>query len=115
MRGRRLVARRAVRPDGTLVLQVVGELDHDTLPELRAALRDVVAQRPPRLVVDMASVWHAAPLAGVAAFVDLSRLAHRLGVRVAIGSPPESLRRAVAETSLAPGAPLAAGRVSLPS
>ena len=44
------------RQDGAVVVHLVGELDLYNAPEVRAALLEVAAEQPDRLVVDLAEV-----------------------------------------------------------
>jgi anti-sigma B factor antagonist len=44
------------RQDGAVVIRLVGELDLYNAPEVRAALLELCAEQPERLVVDLADV-----------------------------------------------------------
>lgn len=44
------------RDDGAVVVRLVGELDLYNAPEVRAALLELMAEQPERLVVDLAEV-----------------------------------------------------------
>jgi RNA polymerase sigma-B factor len=85
-------------PGGTVLVAVTGEVDHDSAPDLRAALCETaIADRPRQVRVDLAQV----PLldaAGVAALVAGYRSAQRGGVGFRLERPRRSvvevLRRA---------------------
>jgi len=44
------------RRNGAVIVHLVGELDLYNAPEVRSALRDVTAEQPDRLVIDLAGV-----------------------------------------------------------
>ncbi|MEV6396235.1 STAS domain-containing protein [Streptomyces sp. NPDC051907] len=56
VKGRLTVSVRTAPGDGSYVLALAGELDHDSAEVLRTALAEGLASRPPRVVVDFAEL-----------------------------------------------------------
>lgn len=85
--------------DGTIRLSVRGELDAACSKALREELDEVVACRPPRLVVDL----HAAGFldsAALAALVSARRQLAAHGGELVLARVPASVRRTVQLTGL---------------
>lgn len=77
------------RVDGTIVLELSGELDLDSEVGLKSILVDIVTSaRPPSIVVDMGRVTFI-DTAGIAALMEAYRAAveHRVGFLVRDVSP----------------------------
>jgi anti-anti-sigma factor len=79
------------------VVRVVGEIDYETAPMLRDALRSALAQpgHPARLAVDLSSVWATSPLAVRAAFAGPLRSARSRGIAMTVVNAPAEVRRSL--------------------
>jgi anti-sigma B factor antagonist len=66
------------KTDGVATLRIVGELDAVTTPDLRASVNDLVAERHPRVVVDVSGL-RLIDSSGVGAVVSLYKKAKEYG------------------------------------
>lgn len=66
-----------VRPDAT-VLQIGGELDSLTAPELRPTLEDIAQEQPPKVIVDLSRL-RLIDSSGVGAIVSLFKQVRAFG------------------------------------
>ncbi len=68
---------------GEAVLRIEGSLDAMSTPELRATIEQLVAERPPRLTVDLAQL-RLIDSSGVGAIVSLYKRLRAQGCEVAV-------------------------------
>jgi anti-sigma B factor antagonist len=66
------------KTDGVATLRIVGELDAVTTPDLRASVTDLVAERHPRVVVDVSGL-RLIDSSGVGVVVSLYKKAKEYG------------------------------------
>ena len=86
------------RPDGAVVIHLIGELDLYNAPEVRAALLEVCAEEPGRLVVDLAEVDFVDSTALGVLIEARARLANRQSFLLA--SPGRETHRALTISGL---------------
>lgn len=81
--------------DGAPLVLLGGELDMTTCPELQAAVGPIIAENPPRLVID-ATQLEFADSSAIALLVSWANLVPDVEIR----EPPELLRRVIARMGL---------------
>ena len=91
----------ATRPiDGGLLVEVAGEVDMLTTPELRAALTDALARSPGRLVLDLTGVRFLGS-SGIAVLVEVLEESRRSGTALALVAASRGVLRPLRSTGLA--------------
>ena|SRR5438067_500662 len=90
------------RSDGTLTLRPAGELDLVTVPALNDALRAALAEKPDRIVIDLADVSFA-DVTGLRPVLSAQRTMARRGGRLEIRHASPQVSRVIHLCESLPG------------
>jgi anti-sigma B factor antagonist len=85
--------------EAALVMTVIGELDVDSSPTLRATLESLAQRQVARVVVDLESLRFCDSM-GLSAFLDAHRACARLGGYLRLAAPSPFLARTLAAVGL---------------
>ncbi|NYI06355.1 STAS domain-containing protein [Allostreptomyces psammosilenae] len=91
---------RRLELDGSVVLAVRGDLDLDTVPELRDGITQCLAHRPTVIIVDLHDVGFM-DSAGLGTLLECHRRASSVGVRLRVASASPLILRVLRMTGTA--------------